>query len=175
VGYALAGLSIGNVGGLQSSLVYMLFYSATLMLLLSLLLGKAGNQPVTYVTDLNRLRSSPMAAVLATLTLFSLAGIPPLSGFWIKFFVLSELFNAKLYTLAVIGAFGSIFSSFYYVSLIKVLYFEEANSLTDSYNVGVPTPFLGILSFSLVSYPLFPGLIYELSGSFAISFFTEYF
>lgn len=175
VGYAIAGLSIGNVGGLQASVTYMFFYSVTLMLLFALFLGSPQTRPITYVTDLKRLRLTPYLAVLTALCLFSLAGIPPLSGFWIKFFVLSELVNAKLYVLAAIGAFGSIISSFYYVSLIKILYFESVDSSVEPLVVGPPTAYLMLLATGLFAYPLFPALVYKLSGIFAISFLTEFF
>ena len=89
--------------------------------------------------------------------------------------MLSELFNAKVYILAAIGAFGSILSSFYYVSLIKVLYFEEQGTHSQPLQPGVPAVLPALLSFALVAYPLFPGFVYEASGRFAVSFFTEFF
>ena len=124
VGYIIGGLSIGNVHGLQASIVYVVFYLSAVLLLFSLTLNLKNGRPAVHTTDLKKLGESPAAAVIATLCLFSLAGIPPLSGFWIKFFVLSEMVNAKFYTLAVIGAFGSIISSYYYVNIIKGYYFE---------------------------------------------------
>ena len=203
VGYAVGALSIGNIGGIQASIVYMAFYASALLLLFSLTFCINNGRPAVQVTDLKKLRESPAAAVLATFCLFSLAGIPPLSGFWIKFFVLSELVNAKFYTLAAIGAFGSIISSYYYVNIIKLYYFESfkevySNSIkilaskdrsTSSFvasliSIGnlffkplptkVPNVFVVILAFSLIAYPLFPEIVHELSGSLAVAILTEF-
>ena len=202
MGYIIGGLSIGNVHGLQASIVYVVFYLSAVLLLFSLTLNLKNGRPAVHTTDLKKLGESPAAAVIATLCLFSLAGIPPLSGFWIKFFVLSELVNAKFYTLAVIGAFGSIISSYYYVNIIKGYYFEglkqvasrsvellpnentpEAaiNSLVliiklifKPFPTKMPVAFVAILSFSLVAYPLFPETVHELSGSLAAAILAEF-
>ena len=202
MGYIIGGLSIGNVHGLQASIVYVVFYLSAVLLLFSLTLNLKNGRPAVHTTDLKKLGESPAAAVIATLCLFSLAGIPPLSGFWIKFFVLSEMVNAKFYTLAVIGAFGSIISSYYYVNIIKGYYFEglkqvalrsvellpnentpEAaiNSLVSiiklifkPFPTKMPVAFVAILSFSLVAYPLFPETVHELSGSLAAAILAEF-
>ena len=93
MGYVLAGISIGNLGGLQASLTYLVFYSVSLLLLFALILNvkkKDGGFGITYVVDLKYLRAngSTFTPILCAVTLFSFAGIPPLTGFWIKFFIL---------------------------------------------------------------------------------------
>lgn len=174
VGYAIAGLSAGNLSGIQASCTYIIFYCGALLLLFSLILGPYGSKPITYVAELRRLSPNRQSSIISALALFSMAGIPPLSGFWIKFFVLYELIASKLYALAIIGAFASIISSFYYVSLIKVLYFEEGPVVIGDNTPALPAPILFLLVISLSAYPLFPGTITSLSGSFALGFFTEF-
>jgi NADH-quinone oxidoreductase subunit N len=167
VGYILAALSTGTISGIQAALVYIFFYILALILLFSLLLSKPGSNSISYVTDFNRLGTNPLIAIITTLCLFSLAGVPPLSGFLTKFFVLSELFNSKFYVLAIIGAFSSIISSFYYLSLIKLIYFEDKKPQLKVFKPGVPQALLVILSSSLVFFPLFPELVYTISGNIA--------
>ena len=175
VGYGLAGLSTASVSGLQASITYMCLYSLSVLLLFSLLLGPSGTKSVTYVSELRRLRPSGLSAVLTALVLFSMAGIPPLTGFWIKFFVLHELIAAKMYLLAVVGALGSVLSSFYYISLIKVLYFEEGDVSCDStVRPGFPAPLMALLAATLFVYPLAPNTVSHFFGYVASGFLTEF-
>mmetsp|Transcript_35133 Transcript_35133/g.48911 ORF Transcript_35133/g.48911 Transcript_35133/m.48911 type:complete len:208 (-) Transcript_35133:1372-1995(-) len=175
VGYGLAGLSVASLSGLQASITYMCLYALSVLLLFSLILGPFGTRAVTYVSELRRLRPSGLSAVLSALVLFSMAGIPPLTGFWIKFFVLYELMAAKLYLLAIIGALGSVLSSFYYVSLIKVLYFEEGGgSCGPTVFPSFPSPLLSLLATSLFVYPLAPNTVSHFFGYVASGFLTEF-
>lgn len=175
VGYGLAGLSVASLSGLQASIAYMCLYTLSVLLLFSLILGPCGSRAITYVSELRRLRPSGLSAVLSSLVLFSMAGIPPLTGFWIKFFILYELMAAKLYLLAIIGALGSVLSSFYYVSLIKILYFEEGDvSHSSTVSPSLPIPLLGMLAASLFVYPLAPNEVSHFFGYVASGFLTEF-
>jgi NADH-quinone oxidoreductase subunit N len=176
MGYVLAGLSVGNLSGLQAASTYLVFYCFSLLLLFTLILNckKEGSPCITYTTDLKNLRVGNMfVPLLFALTLFSFAGIPPLTGFWTKFFILNELVSSKLYGLATIAAFSSVLSSFYYVSLIKILYFEEANlDLSVSNNISfLQIIFVCALSFTLIIYMVAPGLVDSYFYSLALSFF----
>jgi len=179
VGYVIAGLSIGNLSGLQAATTYLVFYCLSLLLLFALILNckKEGGHGITYIVELKYLRVGGMfTPLLCTLALFSFAGIPPLTGFWIKFFILNELVASKLYLLATIAAFASVLSSFYYVSLIKILYFEEESpdlSVSNSMSVA-QTVFVCILASSLVIYILAPGVIDSYFYSLALNFFTPF-
>ena len=129
MGYVLAGLSIGNVSGLQASITYITLYSLSLLLLFALLLNvkkRDNSYAITYIVDLKYLRAGGhrFTPLLCAFTLFSFAGLPPLTGFWIKFFILNGLISCNLYFVAALAAFASVVSSFYYVSLVKILYFE---------------------------------------------------
>jgi NADH:ubiquinone oxidoreductase subunit 2 (subunit N) len=104
-----------------------------------------------------------------------MAGIPPLSGFFIKFFVLSELVYSKYYLLAAIGTFSSIISSFYYIALIKTLFFEDSgteNLEEFLYQKAAYQPplvaFTCSLAFFFIAYPLFPGFINSLFTELAL-------
>ena len=175
VGYALAGLVVANAGGLQAALVYLFFYNMALLLFFSFLLGAFGSRRLTYVSDIRFLRKSSYCSIVVALCLFSMAGIPPLSGFFIKFFVLSELVYSKYYLLAAIGTFSSIISSFYYIALIKTLFFEDSgteNLEEFLYQKAAYQPplvaFTGALAFFFIAYPLFPGFINSIFTELAL-------
>jgi NADH-quinone oxidoreductase subunit N len=186
MGYVLAGLSIGNVGGLQASLTYLFFYSVSLLLLFALILNvkkKDGGFGITYVVDLKYLcaNGSIFTPILCAVTLFSFAGIPPLTGFWIKFYILSELIYCKFYIVAALAAFASVVSSFYYVGLVKIIFFEDdtPNFISSHKEISQPMgighiAFLCILSISLVVYMVAPGLVDSFFYSLALSLYTPY-
>jgi NADH-quinone oxidoreductase subunit N len=164
-GYGLAGLAAGNVEGMQAGLSYIVFYSISLLLVFIIVLNcKSKDGPaITYVVDLKKLGSGRnlVVPIVFSITLFSFAGMPPLTGFWTKFFVLNALVSEKLYLLALVGAVTSVFSSFYYVSLIKVLFFEEYSwegGISQDY--GSPLGVLVLVLFSsLFAYIAIPGQV----------------
>lgn len=81
IGYILAGLSIGNISGVQASVTYMLFYMFGLLVFFCLLVEDNTQRPITYISDIKRLRKNPFLSFVMSFCLFSIAGIPPLSGF----------------------------------------------------------------------------------------------
>lgn len=157
-GFILSALSCGSFSGASVALVYLGFYCASLAVFLRML--DVTPSPITYVSDLSRLRSSESSATLAALALFSMAGIPPLTGFWIKFFVLKELIASSCFILAVIAALTSVVSSFYYVGLVRSMYFEIPAGLAP-----YKAPFSGAGAFVAATpflvYPLFPDFIQD--------------
>lgn len=168
VGFALASLSTGNVSGVEAAITYMLFYSLSLLCLFILIIYCSGSREATYVSELTRLRAIPFGAVLGALTLFSLAGIPPLSGFWTKFFVLQELVSSGCYALAVIGVIGSLVGSFYYLSLIRAVYLESFKA-AGSRPARVSTPVLVLLLAPIIAYPIAPSIVFHAVGLVASS------
>lgn len=173
LGYALAGLSSGNIAGLHASVTYMLFYCAVFCVLFAIIVGFCPGKPLSSVSDFARLKSCPYSSIAASLLLFSLAGIPPLTGFWTKFFILHSLVGTGLYTLAALGAFASIVSSFYYVSLIKVIYFEDGKP--ETYHSSMGLPFFAASVFIIFLYPLAPSLVNFFTMKFALGLLVEFF
>ncbi len=128
VGYALVGLSAGTPGGVRGVLIYLTIYLAmTLGTFACILAMKRDGKYVEDISDLSGLSRTnlPMAATLALL-MFSLAGIPPLAGFFAKLYVFLPAIQAKFYGLAVIGVLASVIGAYYYLRVIKVMFFDEA-------------------------------------------------
>jgi NADH-quinone oxidoreductase subunit N len=127
MGYALVGLAAGTAEGVQGVLVYMSIYVAmTLGTFAVILFMRRESGPVETIADLAGLsRTHPATAFFLAMLLFSLAGIPPLAGFFAKFYVFLAAIKAGLYPLAVIGVLTSVVGAYYYLAIVKIMYFDE--------------------------------------------------
>ena len=127
MGYALVGLAAGTAEGVQGVLIYMSIYVAMTLGTFACILSM--RRDGTYVENISDLagaaRTSPAMAFFLAMLLFSLAGIPPLAGFFAKFYVFLAAIKAGLYTLAVIGVLTSVVGAFYYLSIVKTMYFDD--------------------------------------------------
>jgi NADH-quinone oxidoreductase subunit N len=127
MGFALVGLAAGTAEGVQGVLVYMSIYVAmTLGTFACILAMRRDGMLVEDIGDLAGLaRTQPAMAFFLAMLLFSLAGIPPLAGFFAKFYVFLAAIKAGLYVLAVIGVLASVVGAFYYLTIVKIMYFDE--------------------------------------------------
>jgi NADH-quinone oxidoreductase subunit N len=127
MGFALIGLAAGTAEGVQGVLVYMAIYLAmTLGAFAVILAMRRPEGMVEEIRDLSGLaRSNPPLAFFLALLLFSLAGIPPLAGFFAKYYVFLAAIQAGLYGLAVIGVLTSVVGAYYYLLIVKIMYFDE--------------------------------------------------
>ncbi|MER9694111.1 NADH-quinone oxidoreductase subunit NuoN [Mesorhizobium sp. M0179] len=127
MGYALVGLAANSQAGVRGVAIYMLIYLVMTLGTFAFILAmrrKEGN--VEQISDLAGLSSTnPIMATILTILMFSLAGIPPLAGFWGKWYVFLAAINANLYALAIIGVLASVVGAFYYLRIIKLMWFDE--------------------------------------------------
>ncbi len=128
MGYALVGLAAGTQTGVSGIVLYMLIYMVmtlgTFACILAMRTKDDGN--LENINDLAGLaKSNPFMAVILTIFMFSLAGIPPLAGFWGKYFVFVAAIEAELYALAIIGVLASVVGAYYYLRIIKIMWFDE--------------------------------------------------
>jgi NADH-quinone oxidoreductase subunit N len=157
MGFALVGLAAGTAEGVQGVLIYMAIYVAmTLGTFACILAMRRDGRAVEEISDLAGLaRTNPsMAFFLATL-LFSLAGIPPLAGFFAKFYVFLAAINAGLYVLAVIGVLTSVVGAYYYLAIVKIIYFDEPQAAFDPMAVELKAVLAvtGLFNLLFVVYP----------------------
>lgn len=129
MGYALVGLAAGSQSGVAGVLLYMAVYMGmtlgTFACILAMRRKDVGN--VEDVDDLAGLASTnPFMAIVMTIMMFSLAGIPPLAGFFGKYYVFLAAIRAHLYPLAVIGVIASVVGAYYYLRIVKVMWFDDA-------------------------------------------------
>jgi len=172
MGYALIGLAAGTPEGVQSVLVYMAIYVAmTLGSFAAIIAMRRPEGPVEKIADLAGLaRTKPAMALFLAIMMFSLAGIPPLAGFFAKFYVFMAAIKASLYTLAVIGVVTSVVGAYYYLSIVKTMYFDE------------PTPafvpmrpelrlVLGVSGLVVILLGVYPGPLVDAAAAAAKSLF----
>jgi NADH-quinone oxidoreductase subunit N len=127
MGFALVGLSAGTVEGVQGVLVYVAIYMAmTLGAFACILSMRHNGRMVEDIADLAGLsRTKPAMAFFLALLMFSLAGIPPLAGFFAKYYVFLAAIKANLFALAVIGVVSSVVGAYYYLLIVKTIYFDD--------------------------------------------------
>ncbi len=128
VGYMLVGLASANESGIRGVAVYLAIYLlANIGTFAVILCMRVRGTMVENISDLRGLsKTSPMLALALGIFMFSMAGIPPLAGFFAKLYVFMAAIEAKLYILAVIGVLSSVVSAFYYLRIVKLMYFDEA-------------------------------------------------
>lgn len=172
MGFALIGLAAGTAEGVQGVLVYMGIYLAmTLGTFAAILSMRRPEGPVEEIADLSGLaRTNPGMAFFLAMLLFSLAGIPPLAGFFAKFYVFLAAIQAGLYALAVIGVLASVVGAYYYLLIVKIMYFD------DPAQEFVPVPrvlkaVLGVSGLFNILFFVVPGPLVEAAAAAAKSLF----
>ena len=129
MGYALVGLAAGSMAGVRGVLLYMLIYMVMTLGTFACILAmrRKEGENVENVDDLAGLsQTNPFMATVLTVLMFSLAGIPPMAGFFGKYFVFMAAIEAQLYALAIIGVLASVVGAYYYLRVIKVMWFDDA-------------------------------------------------
>lgn len=159
MGYALVGLAAGSASGVSGVVLYMTIYLVmtigTFACIMAMRQKDGGS--VENIDDLAGLSSTkPFMAVVLTALMFSLAGIPPLAGFFAKYFVFIAAIEAKLYALAIIGVLASVIGAYYYLRIIKIMWFDEAKSEFTRIP-GELRLFFGLSGLFVTAYVLFGG------------------
>ena len=157
MGYALVGLAAGTQQGVQGVLIYMAIYVAMTLGTFAVILSmRRDGKLVEQIADLAGLsRTHPTMAFVLAMLLFSLAGIPPLAGFFAKFYVFLAAINAGLYALAVIGVLTSVVGAYYYLTIVKLMYFDEPVASFQSMPVllRVVLGVAGLVNIFFFAYP----------------------
>jgi NADH-quinone oxidoreductase subunit N len=172
MGFALVGLAAGTVEGVQGVIVYMAIYLAmTLGTFACILSMRRDGVMVEQISDLSGLaRTSPGMAFLLAMLMFSLAGIPPLAGFFAKYYVFIAAINANLYALAVIGVLASVVGCYYYLMIVKVIYFDEPVGGFEPMP-GALKAVLAVSSIVTILYVAWPGPLVATAATAAKSLF----
>ena len=172
MGYALVGLAAHSVEGVAGVIVYLAIYLAmTLGTFACILAMRRGGRMIEDIDALSGLsRTNPMMAFLLAMLLFSLAGIPPLAGFFAKFYVFLAAIHAGLYALAVIGVLLSVVGAYYYLRIVKLMYFDAPGERFEPMQAPLAAV-LGVTGTFILFYFLYPAPLVALAGSAAKSLF----
>ena len=164
MGYALAGLSTGTNYGIQSSITYISIYLVMNLALFScLFMMKIQNKYFENIEDLSGIsKNHPLLSFAFLIILFSLAGIPPLAGFFAKFYIFMAVIEQSMYFLAITGLLATVVSAFYYLRIIKVIYFDPEKIKYDKdHNLGLKLTLI-VSTFFLITYFVYPSILTEL-------------
>jgi NADH-quinone oxidoreductase subunit N len=170
MGYALAGIATGTTAGYKSSIVYITIYVVMNIGAFSCLyLMKKDGEYKENITDLSGIsKKHPLLALSFLIILFSLAGIPPLGGFFAKFYVFSSVIEQKMYSLAIIGLLTTVISAVYYLKIIKTIYFDENKLSFDLVNNKIVHLTIFISCTILLTFFLYPSLLNGIISSLFI-------
>ncbi len=160
MGYALIGLATGTQAGIRGVMIYMATYVAMSAGSFAVIIAMRRNhRPVERIADLTGLgRTDPALALVLTTLMFSMAGIPPMAGFFGKLYVFLAAVQAGLWALAVIGVLTSVIGAYYYIRIIKVMYFDVGGEALDRRPVALTTVAFATAAFTvffvIVSHPI---------------------
>ncbi|NYZ12227.1 NADH-quinone oxidoreductase subunit NuoN [Azospirillum sp. RWY-5-1] len=174
IGYALVGLAAGTQEGVRGVLIYMAIYLfmnvGTFAVILCM---KQNGRMVEDIKDLAGLsRTNPMLAAAMAIFMFSMAGIPPMAGFFSKLYVFLAAVEAHLYTLAVIGVLTSVVGAYYYLRIIKIMYFDEPVETMDKVNDDGMTGILVATSLVTLLFFVAPAPILNSAAAAAAALFA---
>ena len=171
VGYALAGVATGVISGYESAIIYISIYVIMNIGAFSCLyLLKKGGEYKETIKDLSGIsKKHPLLAISFLIILFSLAGIPPLGGFFAKFYVFMAVLEQQMYTLAIIGLLSTVLSAFYYLKIIKIIYFDDSSFSFESVKNKTAQASILISCGILLSFFLYPSILNNLVSSLFIN------
>ena len=170
MGYALAGLSVGTNQGIQSSVLYISIYLVMNLGFFScLFMLKRDDKFHEEIDDLSGLsKNHPLISLSLLVILFSLAGIPPLAGFFAKFYIFKAVLDQSMYYLAIIGLLSTVIAAFYYLRIVKIMYFDiEKEKYDKDYNYGLKFTLM-FSTILILFYFIYPSKLIEIISKISL-------
>jgi len=171
IGYALAGIATGAIPGYESAIVYISIYVIMNIGAFSCLyLLKKDGQYKENISDLSGIsKKHPLLAISFLIILFSLAGVPPLGGFFAKFYVFTAVLEQKMYALAIIGLLTTVISAFYYLKIIKTIYFDDSVITFEEVKNKAAQVSIFLSCSILLTFFLYPSILSNLVNSLFVN------
>ena len=170
MGYALAGISTGTNQGIQSSITYILIYLImNLAFFCCVFMMKKNDKYYENLDDLSGIsKNHPILSFCFLIILFSLAGIPPLAGFFAKFYIFTAVIEQSMFFLAIIGLLSTVVAAFYYLRIIKIIYFDsERESFDKDHNISLKLS-LFISTLLIMFYFIYPSTLTEVISKITV-------
>ena len=160
IGYAIAGIASGTANGFKSTLIYILIYAVmNIGFFAFIFLMKRKGKYIEEISELSGMsKNHPLASLSLLIVLFSLAGIPPLAGFFAKFYIFMAVIESGMYTLAIIGLVTTVVSAFYYIRIVKIMYFDNPKKPFESFRDFGIYGSLILSCIFLASFFLYPSI-----------------
>ena len=172
IGYILIALVAANDDGVKASSIYMFSYMVMNIAIFAILLSiKVKNEYLVNISDLKGLsKSNPIVSLSISIIMLSMAGIPPFIGFFGKFYVFIAAIENELYVLSILGVLASVISAYYYLRIIKIMYFDEKNNEEQLiFKISFQSKVILSLSlFIIICFIFYPSLLINISASLII-------
>ncbi len=167
IGYALAGVATGEISGYESAIIYISIYVIMNIGAFSCLyLLKKDGQYKENISDLSGIsKKNPLLAISFLIILFSMAGVPPLGGFFAKFYIFTAVLEKEMYALAIIGLLTTVISAFYYLKIIKTIYFDDSFIVLEKVKNKTAQVSIFLSCSILLTFFLYPAILGNLVGS----------
>ncbi len=175
IGYALVGVAAGSIDGVRGVIIYLTIYMIMSAGVFAVILSmKKNDRMVENISDLSGIsKSNPAMALLMTILMFSMAGIPPVAGFFGKLFIFQAAVESGLYTLAVIGVLTSVVAAFYYLRIIKVMYFDAFEDKFDKIQGKSLATIMTISGIFALCFIISPDILFSTASEAAQSLWAE--
>jgi len=171
MGYALAGLVTGTNAGVQSSIIYLTIYIVmNLAIFGCIFMMKRENIFEENIYELSGLsKNHPIISLCFVIILFSLAGIPPMAGFFAKLYIFMTIIELKMYGFAIVALITTVVSAFYYLRLIKIIYFDKPKKeFAKDYDLGLKLT-LGLSTILILTYFIYPSVLINIVSTININ------
>ena len=167
IGYALAGVATGEISGYESSIIYISIYVIMNIGAFSCLyLLKKDGQYKENISDLSGIsKKHPLLAISLLIILFSMAGVPPLGGFFAKFYIFTAVLEKEMYALAIIGLLTTVISAFYYLKIIKTIYFDDSFITLEKVKNKTAQVSIFLSCSILLTFFLYPSILSNIVSS----------
>ena len=174
VGYILIGLAAASPAGVKGVIIYMTIYVMMNISVFTIILSlKSDNKFIQKITEFTGLSNKkPLVSLSLAIIMLSMAGIPPFAGFFGKFYIFLSAVESELYFLAILGVLSSVISAYYYLRIIKIMYFDEQNNSNFQFNISSQSALVLIITMFFISFFIFyPTLLTSISFDIAIDYF----
>ncbi len=171
IGYALAGVATGEISGYESATIYISIYVIMNIGAFSCLyLLKKDGQYKENISDLSGIsKKHPLLAISFLIILFSMAGVPPLAGFFAKFYIFTAVIEKEMYALAIIGLLTTVISAFYYLKIIKTIYFDETTTALENVKNKKAKVSILVSCSILLTFFLYPAILSNVVSSLFVN------
>tara|TARA_B100000029_G_scaffold47523_2_gene43628 strand:- start:1084 stop:2496 length:1413 start_codon:yes stop_codon:yes gene_type:complete len=170
IGYAIAGMAAGTENGFKNTIIYITIYAVMNIGAFAFILSmKRGQKYIEEISELSGAsKNHPMMCFGLLIILFSLAGIPPLAGFFAKFYIFMSVIESGMFALAIIGLVTTVVSAFYYIRIIKIMYFDDSKKPFENFkDVGIQGSLI-LSCILLISFFLYPSILNDVISNISI-------
>ena len=169
IGYILIALVAANDDGIKAASIYMFAYILMNIAIFAIILSiKVKNEFLVNINELRGLsKSNPIVSLSISIIMLSMAGIPPFIGFFGKFYVFIAALQQDLYLLSVLGVLASVISAFYYLRIIKIMYFDDNTEIINIYfKISYQAKIILLISlFIIIFFIFYPSLLINISSN----------